>query len=192
MKTYTEKQDGTEWAGSEGQLVAAASGGDTDAFGIIFEQNKRAVYSLAIRSTRNPDEAEDIVQRTFIKAWQSMADFRGDSKLLTWLCAIAANICRDHARMSSRRVRTVNEEEFEGLHAHPTGDIEGQCINKQAIEDALAGLPVSHRMLVVLCDMQGLTSKEAAKVLGCSPISARVRLSRAHEKLRMSLSPVLE
>lgn len=178
------------------QIFAAARSGDPEAFGILFEQNKNTVYSFVLQSVGNPDEAEDIVQQTFVRAWQAIGGFRGDSKLLTWLCRIAANLCKDHARFSKRREFAANKSELEaddtGLHIQPIDSIGCKYIIRQAIENALDRLPSSHRMLVVLCDMEGFSSKEAARVIGCSPISARVRLSRAHKELRRLLAPILD
>ncbi len=181
---------------SEDNLIAAARGGDMEAFGALFERHKNAVYSFVLRSVGRREDAEDIVADTFRKAWTAIARFKGQSSLLTWLCRIAVNLCIDYSRRAKVRVELASEIDIDADELRPwqaSGvDVESEVTNKLRIETALAQLPMSHRMLVVLCDVQGLTCSEAAKVLGCSVMSVRTRLFRARRKLRAILADVIE
>lgn len=181
---------------SEDNLVAAARSGDVEAFGALFERHKNAVFSFVLRSVGRREDAEDIVAETFRKAWTAIARFKGQSSLLTWLCRIAANLCIDYARRSKARVELATDMEMDADELRPWeaagADVESEVINKWRIESALAQLPMSHRVLVVLCDVQGLTCSEAAEVLGCSVMSVRTRLFRARRKLRAALADVIE
>jgi RNA polymerase sigma-70 factor (ECF subfamily) len=178
---------------TDDKLITAARMGDEEAFGVLFERHKNAVYSFVRRTVGTREDAEDIVQETFCRAWRSMTSFRGESKLLTWLCRIAANLCVDYRRSPGRRIYTNSDTEvYQGLNnplmSPRAGSMESGSIARQALLEALDTLPTSHRMLVILCDVQGFTCEEAAQVLQCSSISVRVRLSRARKKLRSILS----
>lgn len=178
-------------ASAHDKLIAAAQLGDNEAFGVLFDQTKDAVYAFVLRSVGSKEDAEDIVQEAYCRAWRSINRFRGDAKLLTWLCRIAANLCIDHARSRHRRAYTTTESDIDPerteADCHPDRDIETGSINRYIINEALQKLSPACRMLVVLCDIQGFTCSEAAQIVGCSPVSARVRLSRTRRKLRKLL-----
>jgi RNA polymerase sigma-70 factor (ECF subfamily) len=183
--------EATVFVSDQNKLLAAAQLGDSDAFGVLFEQTKDAVYSFVLRSIGSKEDAEDIVQEVYCRAWRSINRFRGDSKLLTWLYRIAANLCIDHSRSKHRRSFTETETEIDlvqmELAPQPGRSIETGSINKYVINEALQKLTSDCRMLVILCDVQGFTCSEAAEIIGCSPVSARVRLSRTRRKLRKLL-----
>lgn len=181
---------------SDDILIQAARDGNVDAFGTLFDRNKDAVYRFVLKSIQRREDAEDIVQEVFCRAWRAMPRFRGDSKLLTWLCRIAANLCADHGRSAHRRPTSATEVGLEPGEIDCPDDsnagVESQSITRHAVNEALEKLNVNHRMLVVLCDIQGFTHAEAAQVMGCSAISVRVRLYRARRKLRSLLAGVLD
>lgn len=181
---------------SEDNLIAAARSGDVEAFGALFERHKNAVYSFVLRSVGRREDAEDIVAETFRRAWTAISRFKGRSSLLTWLCRIAVNICIDHARSNKARVELATDIELDADELRPwrtSGvDVESEAVNRCRVRAALAQLPMSHRMLVILCDVHGLTCSEAAKVVGCSVMSVRTRLFRARRKLRTVLADVIE
>jgi len=174
---------------AELSLIRAARAGDVGAFEEIFHLYRGRVYLLALRMLGRREDAEDVVQETFVRAWAGMRSFRGDSRLLTWLCAIASRLCIDTLRQRGRNA---------ALNADPLCDVAAASAPEahsaelsQTLQDALARLCPAHRLLVVLCDIQGLTSAEAARVAGCSPLSVRVRLCRARRVLRRMLAPYL-
>lgn len=180
---------------SESRLIAAAKMGDSDAFGELFERYRDAVHAFVLRSVRRREDAEDIVQETFCRAWKSIGKFRGDSRLTTWLFRIAANLCADFGRSSAGRTAVASDlgidseaiAEEKGLES----DIAEETVLRQIVNAALDQLNVENRMIVVLCDVNGFSCGEAAKVLGCSVVSARVRLCRARKRLRGILANVL-
>lgn len=176
---------------SEKKLIRAAQLGDQEAFGVLFEHTKDAVYAFVLKSIGSREDAEDIVQEAYCRAWRSIGRFRGDSKLLTWLFRIAANLCVDYARARKRRAYTATETEVDigqiEAASYPDQNIENGSINRQIINEALQTLASDCRMLIILCDIQGFTCNEAAQVIGCSAVSARVRLSRTRKKLRKLL-----
>lgn len=181
---------------SEDNLVAAAKCGDVEAFGALFERHKDAVHGFVLRSVGRREDAEDIVQETFRRAWTAIPRFRGQSSLLTWLCRIAANLYIDHARSRKRRVDLASDMDLDPdelrSYSGQGADVETEVINKCRVEAALESLSATHRMLVVLCDIQGLSGAEAAEVMNCSLMSVRARLFQARRKLRVALADVVE
>lgn len=181
---------------SEDNLVAAARRGDVEAFGVLFERHKDAVYAFTSRSIGRREDAEDITQETFRRAWTAIPKFRGQSSIRTWLCRIAANLCIDHARSRRNQVGLACDMEMDADNfqsTEPRGtDVENEVITRHRVQAALAKLPVAHRMLVILCDVQGLSGAEAAEALGCSLLSVRARLFQARRKLRAALTDSTE
>lgn len=181
---------------SEDNLVAAAQCGDVEAFGALFERHKSAVHAFVLRSVGRREDAEDIVQEAFRRAWLAIPRFRRQSSLQTWLCRIACNLCIDQARSRKVAVDLTCDIEVDSDDLHSwdsrSPDVESEVINRSLVETALASLPEAHRMLVVMCDMQGLTGAEAAEVMGCSLLSVRARLFQARRKLRVALAAAME
>ncbi len=181
---------------SDDKFISAARQGDKEAFGILFEQNKNAVYAFVLKTVGSREDAEDIVQETFCRAWRGIASFRGDCKILTWLCKIAANLCKDHMRSPRHRILVASDIDLDTENSAALSvaapDIESEITFRQILNDALSELPLAHKILITLCDIQGFSCTEAAKVAGCSAISVRVRLSRARKKLQKLLSHRLE
>lgn len=182
---------------SDDNLVRAAQGGDMDAFGVLYERYRNPVYCIVARSIRRKEDAEDIALETFSRAWSSLPSYRGDGKLLSWLCSIAANLCKDHARRAPRVAGTLTEAGIDDVErlvdtAGAEAGPESRSVLRSEIAEALQTLPMAHRLLVVLCDIEGHTAAEAAQIVGCSVVSARVRLFRARRKLRGLLAHLLE
>ncbi len=178
-------------AAAELPLIDAARGGDLAAFSVLYERHKDVVFQFVLRSIGRREDAEDLVQETFCRAWTAIGRFRGEARFRTWVTKIAASACADHLRTAAQRSRLAREVPLEDeVMASDLAVPDAQQANatRQAIIRALHALPLQHRQLVILCDVQGFTSREAATILGCSAVSVRVRLCRAHEQLRQLLS----
>lgn len=181
---------------TESALLTASKQGDRKAFGVLFEQNKDHIYRFVRKSIGRQEDAEDIVQEVFCRAWRSIASFRGDSALQSWLCRIAVSLCIDHSRASKSRACPASEiwedqNEIENV-AGTAPDIGQTSIDRQTLSDGISMLPIDQRMIVTLCDIQGYTCKEAAKIMGFSSVNIRVKLCRAHKKLREILTESLD
>ena len=151
------------------------------------------VYGVALRMLGRPAEAEDVAQEAFLRAHRSLADFRGDAKLSTWLYAITSRLCLNRLASADRRRVTYDDDAVARTPADdpaPTADIERRE-RERALHDAIAGLDHDRRMVVVLCDLEGLPYEDAAAALGVPLGTVRSRLHRARMELREKLENVL-
>jgi RNA polymerase sigma-70 factor (ECF subfamily) len=180
-------------------LVAAAKAGDYAAFERLVELNESAIYTLAMRMLQRREDAEEVVQDTFLSVLEHLADFRGDSAFRTWLVRIATN----HALkvLRRRRVhRTVPLDQGDDDHEplpHPDfiaqwrddpAELVEQRETQHLLNQAIGNLDEKYRMIFLLRDVEGLTTEEAASTLGISVANAKVRLLRARLMLRERLT----
>lgn len=182
----------------EQALVEALHRGDQRACRDLVQRYARQVYNVALRLTGHPDEAEDVLQETFINACRNATRFEGRSSLSTWLYRIATN--NGLMRLRRRQVPTIPLEvssEDETLDFRPQQlhdwrwDPEAVVLTeelRQVMDAAIASLPESLRTAFVLRDLEGLSTQEAAEVLGISPGALKVRLHRARLLLRERLA----
>jgi RNA polymerase sigma-70 factor (ECF subfamily) len=167
-------------------LVAAALAGRPDAFGTLVERYDRAVYHLAFRTLRDPDEARDATQEAFFKAYRSLRTFKPGAKFSTWIFAIVYHACCDRL---SRRKRYSNEElpDRADASAGPeTLAIAGD--EARRLRAAIEALPEKYRTVITLYHLQGRQYEEIAQVLGIPMGTVKTHLFRAKEQLRRLLS----
>lgn len=180
-------------------LVAAAKAGDYSAFERLVELNEAPLYTLALRMLQRPEDAQEVVQETFLSALEHLADFRGEAAFRTWLVRIATN----HAlKMLRRRKvhRTVPLDQGDDEHQplpHPDfiaqwRDDPAKLIEQREIQhllnEAIAALDEKYRMIFLLRDVEGLSTEETASILGITVANAKVRLLRARLMLRERLT----
>ena len=170
--------------------MTQAAAGSRDAFDELVRRYRRPVYNLVRALTGGDDDAEDLVQDVFVRAFRAVRGFRGDSAFKSWLYRIAINVV--HTHLQRRRTRDA----FSGARTVdaasgdvPNGDdLEEAVVRRQAIERALAALPEQLRVLVVLRDVHGLKYDEIAKIVKSPRGTVESRLFRARQQLR----PMLE
>lgn len=181
---------------AEDHLLARCKAGDLDAFGIVYERYRILLHRHAYHVLGNQDDASDVLQETFLKAYDGLASFRGDAHLKTWLLTICTNICRTRLRQRERR----QEKELGASQADVTEPIQEpgpfetmeRSARSQAVRRALQGLPSASRELILLRDIECLSYEEIASILRCSRSSVSVRLFRARRMLRARLECLLE
>src|SRR5712671_2929110 len=188
-------------AGDDRALVRAAQRGDEQAFRKLVERYQRRVVQLALGMTKDPDEAMDIAQETFVKVHRYLPSFKGDSSFYTWTYRIAMNLCLDAQRRKGRmeRVDLVegDEAEIEAAMDPPSSALSGpqrQTLNAELrgkIEEALAGLSENHRAILLLRELEGLSYEELAKVLGIRKGTVMSRLFHARLKMQNKLREYL-
>src|SRR5438270_6320156 len=179
-------------------LVDAARHGDVGAFEELIKRYDRNVFRIAQHITQNREDAEDVVQDAFIKAYQNLKQFQGNSKFYTWLVRIAVN----EALMKLRRRKTSKtvsiDEDVETEEGFVPREVTDWSPNteqlyKQAelgdiLEKTIQGLPAGFRTVFVLRDVEGLSTEETADALGLSIPAVKSRLLRARLQLRERLS----
>lgn len=176
------------------ELVDRARDGDRDAFGELVRIHQHEVYTLAVRLIRDPDQASDVAQDAFVRAWRAMPGFRGDAKFSTWMHRITVNTAWTH-RSKQNRVRL---DPIEDLHQEPESSAidpirAGESASAAPlISGALLDLSESVRAVVVLKDIYDWSHSEIAEHLDISVTAAKVRLHRGRKELRAKLSSLGE
>jgi len=179
-------------------LVQAAKSGDIAAFEQLIKKYDRNVFRIAQHITQNREDAEDVVQDAFLKAYQNLKQFQGNSKFYTWLVRIAVNeaLMKLRKRKTSKTVSMDEDVETEdGSVPREVADWSPnpeQLFGQSELSDILAktiqGLPTGFRTVFVLRDVEGLSTEETAETLGLSVPAVKSRLLRARLQLRERLS----
>jgi RNA polymerase sigma-70 factor (ECF subfamily) len=187
-----------EPTGDESVLVNAARKGDVAAYEELVRRYDRNVFRIAQHITQNREDAEDVVQDAFLKAYQNLGQFQGQSKFYTWLVRIAVNeaLMRLRRRRPERMISLdedvkTEEDSMPREIADWTPNPEQQY-NQAELKDILSrtiqGLPTSFRTVFVLRDVEGLSTEETAEALGLSIPAVKSRLLRARLQLRERLN----
>jgi RNA polymerase sigma-70 factor (ECF subfamily) len=189
---------GAEVPGEESLLVEAARGGDIAAFEALVRRYDRNVFRIAQHITQNREDAEDVVQDAFLKAYQNLGQFQGQSKFYTWLVRIAVNeaLMRLRRRRPERMV-SIDEDlkteedsmprEIADWSPNPEQQYT-QAELKEILGKTIQGLPPSFRTVFVLRDVEGLSTEETAAALELSVPAVKSRLLRARLQLRERLN----
>ena len=178
----------------EKHILARARRGDLHAFEELVRLYEKRVYAVALRSSGSPEDAADITQEVFLRAWRSIESFRGDSGFSTWLFRITMNLCVDFARHKHAQPQTqprgIGEEDSERPIPDTAPTPEEHLDNRELGRELAAALDEvseEHRRIVLLRDVSGLSYTEIAEVLEISEGTVKSRLSRARIALRTVL-----
>jgi RNA polymerase sigma-70 factor (ECF subfamily) len=182
-----------------GGAVERARSGDSDAFRLLVEQHSRAVFRLAFRMTGNEQDAEDVVQETFLRAYRQLDKYEARSSFSTWLYRIASNYSLDLIRMRKRhedkRERGKAEERdiLQTLPVNTPGPdrIVYSSQVQERVNEALNELSPQERTAFVLRHFEGLSIDEIGEALGTGTNATKHSIFRAVQKLRRSLEPVV-
>ena len=185
----------------ETQFIERLKQGEASAFEVLISERSGEVYGLLYRLTENREEARDLTQETFLRAFQSIGTFRGDSDLRTWIYRIAINQARNRWRWWRRRRResTIsldssevhgNQPLVETLRSEREKSPEQETLaheRERALRRALQSLSHSYRETVILRDIEGFTYEEIAETLGINVGTVKSRLARGRQELRQRL-----
>jgi RNA polymerase sigma-70 factor, ECF subfamily len=175
------------------ELVAAAKGGSREAFDEIVRATSADTYALAFRLTTNEEDAKDVVQEAYLRAYRGLKRFRGDASFTTWLYRITANCAATQLTKRARhRHEDLDGEVAETRDQRPDIDPESRAegaLLRSRVTAALETLPPRLRTVVVLRDVYDLPHEAIAAELGISEAAAKVRLHRARVRLRAQLFP---
>ncbi len=175
------------------QLVEAARDGDHEAFEELVRRTHADTFALARRLVSDDDDARDVVQETYLRAFRSIKRFRGDAQFTTWLYRITANCASTHLGRRRRHRHDELDEEVAVHDTRPDHDpaaVADATLLRDRLEVAIAELPPRLRAVVVLRDIYDLNHAEIAEELGISESAAKVRLHRARRKLRTQVFPL--
>lgn len=182
-------------------LVQASQGGDAGAFEELVARHRDKMYARAYSIVRNEEEALDLSQEAWIKAWQRLGQFEGESSFTTWLTRITINLCLDHLRRTQRfRVEPLPESADEpeawerllpAVWVNPTERLESQELRRR-IDDAMGHLTEAHRVVLVLHEFEGMEYRQIAETLGISIGTVMSRLFYARRRLAALLSDLGE
>jgi RNA polymerase sigma-70 factor (ECF subfamily) len=182
--------------GSDAAAVARARAGDREAFRVLVEKHSRNVFQLAFRMTRSEEDAEDVVQETFLKAYRNLHRFAGRSEFSTWVHSIAAHCALDLLRRRAPRHERTRPLEAEAMDAAVSNDATperaafGSEVGRE-VARSLERLSVMERTAFVLRHFEGRTIAEIGRTLGVGSGAAKNCVFRAVTKLRQDLAPVV-
>ena len=181
-------------------LIEQAQRGELSAFDQLVLRHQQVVFAVALRMLGDHDEAQDIAQEAFVRAYQAIGTFRREAKLSTWLISITMNLCRNRRRWWARRKQLIvaslddpleTEEGTIGQEVADPSPSPGQMAQRREqhrhVLRALQQLDEVHRSVVILRDLQGYTYEEIARMLGCQVGTVKSRLNRARLQLRALL-----
>lgn len=184
---------------NDAELVKQTLCGNTSAYNTLVQRYQRQVYNLAYRMLGNAEDAGDLVQETFLRAFGALNSFRQDASFLTWLYKIASNLCIDQLR--SRKAKgalslDVELEEGREPAASPrNGGPEDSAMRgavQETVQRAILNLPEKYRIVVVMRHLQDMSVNEIARILDLPTGTVKTHLFRARDMLRERLGPVLE
>lgn len=174
----------------ERELVAAAQAGDRSAFEELVRQTYLDTYTLAHRLTGNEEDARDVAQDAYLRAWRGIGKFRGEAQFSTWLYRITANASATHLRKRRRHRAEPLDERIDPIEQHPDASPVAVAEGRELLgrlSAAVDALPPKLRQVVVLRDVYSMPHEAIAAELGISEAAAKVRLHRARRKLRDAL-----
>lgn len=169
------------------ELVALARSGDVPAFESLYRRHRNRIYALVWRLCGGDNSlAEDLLQEAFVRAWQKLDSFRGDSRFGTWLHRLSANVALSDRRIRVRRAR--HEEPLdESAERTVTGSRDVFAAQRRDLERAIARLPERARTVLVLFDIEGYGHAQIAAITGMAVGSSKAQLHRARRLVREDL-----
>jgi RNA polymerase sigma-70 factor (ECF subfamily) len=180
---------------SDEELVAKSIRGDADSFNELVLRWERPIYALAYRTIGREEDARDVCQETFLRAFRALPGFRGQAKFSSWLYRIALNLCRDWIRRERRAPVVQPPEDVDLIElaasTEPAESIEDLVARKdlgRLVEKAMTLLPEEQRTAIVLKEYHGLTFQEIADLVGCPLSTVKTRLYQGLSVLRRELA----
>jgi len=185
---------------ADAAAVRLARAGDSSAFRLLVERHSRPVFRLAYRVTGNQQDAEDVVQETFYRAWRQLGRFESRSSFATWLHRITVNCALDHVRQRPRHVQLAHDDSSPEDVAAPAGSSAGEVPSpdrlafsaevRQRVVSALGELSPAERTAFVLRHFEGHSIEEIGRTLGLRTSATKHSIFRAVQKMRRALEPV--
>jgi RNA polymerase sigma-70 factor (ECF subfamily) len=185
---------------SDAALVKRVQQGDKQAFNLLVLKYQTKIVNLVMRYVRDPDEANDVAQEAFLKAYRALPRFRGDSAFYTWLYRIAVNTAKNYLVAAKRRpieydLDLQDPEQYDmQARLKDIDSPEGVMMKdevQRTIDEAIEDLPEDLRTAIVLREMEGMTYEEIAETMECPVGTVRSRIFRAREAISKRIEPLL-
>lgn len=177
------------------ELVARSVSGDVDSFNQLIVRWERPIYALAYRVLGHEEDARDVCQDTFLRAYRALPGFKGEAKFSSWLYRIALNLCRDWIRRQRRAPVSQMPEDLDpseiGVDIGPVESIEDLVARRELtaiVEDAMRSLTEEQRTAIILKEYHGMTFQEIADMQGCPLSTVKTRLYQGLSVLRKHLA----
>lgn len=172
----------------ERELIERARAGDREAMGTLYETHARRVYTVVRRLVGDEHLAEDLAQEAWIRAFEKLDLFRGDSAFGTWIYRLATNVALNRLRRSSKRDTVEASAELPRVANAP----DELVVNRRVLTRAMDQLPPGYRQVLVLHDVEGWTHEEIARCLNCSTGTSKSQLHKARARMRRLLAPPVD
>ena len=179
---------------TDDELVARSVGGDVDSFNQLILRWERPIYALAYRVIGREEEARDVCQEAFLRAYRALPGFKGQAKFSSWLYRITLNLCRDWIRKQRRQPVSQLPEDADideiAAAVGPVESIEDLVARRElsaVVEEAMTHLPEEQRMAIILKEYHGMTFQEIADLQGCPLSTVKTRLYQGLSVLRRRL-----
>ena len=176
------------------ELVARSQGGDIESFNQLIIRWERPIYALAYRVIGREEDARDVCQDTFLRAYRALPGFKGQAKFSSWLYRIALNLCRDWIRRQRRAPVSQMPEDVDAIElaadTGPTESIEDLVARRELsaiVEQAMTQLSEEQRTAIILKEYHGMTFQEIAEMQGCPLSTVKTRLYQGLSLLRRRL-----
>jgi RNA polymerase sigma-70 factor (ECF subfamily) len=182
---------------TEQSLVQRAQKGDPEAFAVLVTEHQRYVYNLALRVLKNEEEALDLAQETFVRAWTALPNFRGQSRFRTWLYRIVTNLCYNRLPTLRRSLHELGDDVIAGIPEteiafdNPAHGLESREL-RSYLHKAIDHLDENYRLLISLRYQNELSYEEIAAMLNLPLGTVKTGLFRAREQLRRALETYQE
>lgn len=179
---------------TEKKLIELSVGGDIEAFETLIQSHQKRVYNIALRMTKNPEDAQELAQDALVRAFTSISKFRGDSSFSTWLYRITVNVCTDFLRKRNRVIHISveqgaaandNEQGLQIAEDSPGPDeLAEKKQLKKLVRDAMDSLSDDHRQVIILRDIMHMSYKEISDALNVNEGTVKSRINRARGELK--------
>ncbi len=180
---------------SEQTLIQRAQKGNQDAFAALVDEHQRFVYNLALRVVKDENEALDLAQETFVRAWMALPNFKGQSQFRTWLFRIVTNLCYNRLPSLRRSLNDLGDDAMENIPEsnfdNPAHEFESNE-TRQYLHQAIDGLDANYKLLITLRYQNELSYEEIASTLNLPLGTVKTGIFRAKAQLRSALTTLEE
>lgn len=173
------------------ELIHAVLAGNSSAYSVLVERHQNFVFSLVLRYVKSREDAEEVAQDVFVKAYRSLANFKGESKFSTWLYTVTTTTCLSFLRRKKLEIQSLDDEKVFAVADNIDGGLSAGTIEQKSrvafVNNAINMLPPDDALVITLFYKGEQTLEEIAAVLGKEPNTVKVQLHRARTKLRQKM-----